>query len=128
MVDGASGLPMQESGMFDGAQTKLGSVGANLNILEAEISGGAPSSQIGNNAQALATEARAAGYDDIADAAQNIANSQTDNTYNAGASVEALIASYTQDSSASDASAGASASDSSAASPPPVGTGGPIFF
>jgi hypothetical protein len=103
LVAGAAGSAQQQAGQFDGGSgnVALGSVGANANILISEMTNGAPSSQIQNNAQALATEASNAGNDDVAQAAQNIATSETDGSYSASLSVQALDAAITQDSGAS---------------------------
>jgi hypothetical protein len=95
-IDGSAGMGNQNAGWYDsGSQNaqnyfKDSSVGANSTILANEINGGAPPSQIKDNALALAKEAQNAGMPNLANAAQNIAKSVDDGTYNAQASSQAL--------------------------------------
>jgi hypothetical protein len=102
-INGPGGMANQMAGLYDSgsassrATFKNPSVGANSAILQAEISGGAPSSQIKNNALALAKEAKAAGMNDVYQAAQNIAKSVDDGSYNGPASSKALASATNSD-------------------------------
>lgn len=89
-IDGAAGATEQNAGLFNGGTNPQGSLGANVNILNAEMAGNAPTSQIINNATALKNEATQAGNSGLASAAQNIINSLSDGTYSAQGSQSAL--------------------------------------
>lgn len=88
-IGGNSGQAHQDSGDYSAG--KNGSLGANLDILKDEIKAG-PSdlTQVHNNASALAKEAKNSGDSSLSSAAQNIANSTTDKTYDGGTSSKAL--------------------------------------
>jgi hypothetical protein len=95
-IDGNAGMANQDAGWYDSGSNaaqnyfKNPSVGGNSTILANEINGGAPPSQIKNNALALAQEAQNAGMTNVANAARNVANSINDGSYNAQASSQAL--------------------------------------
>jgi hypothetical protein len=83
VISGMSGLHDQNAGFFDSAkETKWGSVGANANILQDEIEGNAPKSQIINNATALYTEATNAGDKAFATLAKNVIDQENSGTLN----------------------------------------------
>ncbi|MCA8023439.1 hypothetical protein [Burkholderia metallica] len=88
IVDG--GGAEQRAGLFDPNQNPNGSLGANVNILNAMMENNASPSDIANNATALMNEAAQSGKSGLAAAAQNIVNSLSDGTYNAQTSHAAL--------------------------------------
>ncbi|WP_036049703.1 hypothetical protein [Bradyrhizobium sp. Tv2a-2] len=78
VIAGTAYLYSQNNGYYDGGsdkETKLGSVGANMNILQDEVSGGAPTSQLINNARAEKDEAHEAGKPAFEEAAEYIETS-----------------------------------------------------
>ena len=102
-ISGDSGMDNQNNGFYDSNSEnsrnlfKDPSVGVNTTILHNEIDGGAPSSQIKNNAMALAQEAKNSGMTNVATAAENIAKSVDDGTYDAKASSQALASATNTD-------------------------------
>lgn len=100
-ISGSSGLSAQDHGNYDGGSAfhspqngGHGDLAANADVLMDEMKGGAPTSQIKNNAEALKTEASNSGNSSLATAAQNIINSQSDGTYNADASANAISTAF----------------------------------
>lgn len=97
-INGNFGMQDQNAGDYDANSSyhtgpgAHGSLGANADVLFDEMRGGAPTSQIINNATALRNQATNAGDTGVANVAQNIINSIGDGTYNAAASDSALNA------------------------------------